>query len=215
MSDQVWDQPRRVPYGTGIVTAQQISPFPAVRVQFPDRDNMISYWLPVATSRASKTGDFEYSMPDIGDQVSVVMDEHHEMGYVSGSVPSNVDTTPAGVTLNKSWFFQTKDGTINQYDRSTSSWSVAFTNSNGNVTISLSGGSTFKMNNDGTVLVQDAHGTQLELDNAGNVKITGNLNVTGSITEGFGTGSTVGVGTHDHSGISVGTKNSGPPVPNT
>lgn len=213
MSD-TWTQPRRVPYEKGIVTAQQLTPYPAVRVQLPDRDNMITYWLPISTGRASKTGDFFYSMPDVGDQVSVVMDEHYESGYVSGSLPSTVDTTPSGASLNMSFYVQTKDGTTFAYDRNAHSLAVAFTGAGGSASISLSGGSTFELNADGTVLVQDKHGSKIAMDNAGNVNITGNLTVTGTITEGFGTGSTVGVSTHDHTGGTISGK-TGPPIPNT
>jgi phage baseplate assembly protein gpV len=153
-------------------------------------------------------------MPDIGDQVSVIMDEHNENGYVSGSLPSNVDITPVGVTLNKTFFIQTKDGTTFQYDRSTSSYSVAFTDAAGSISITMQTGASFTLASDGTLTLQDAHGTQLELDNAGNCYCSGNLRVKGTITEGFGTGATVGVSTHQH-GTGSAAAGTVAPTPNT
>ncbi len=47
-----------------------------VRVAFPDRDQMLSYWLPILFSKTQN--DKSYWIPDIGEQVVCLMDEHDE-----------------------------------------------------------------------------------------------------------------------------------------
>ena len=57
-----------------------------VRVAFPDRDQMLSYWLPILFPKTQN--DKSYWVPDIGEQVVCLMDEHDEAGAVLGAIYS-------------------------------------------------------------------------------------------------------------------------------
>ena len=84
-----------------------------VRVEFPDRDNLVSDWLPVMQDFA--LGNQSYRLPDEGTQVVCLMDEHYEAGVVIGAIYSDVDPPPV---TNKDLFYRRfKDGSIIQYDR--------------------------------------------------------------------------------------------------
>jgi GpV-like protein with Apex motif len=48
---------------------------------------------------------------------------------------------------------------------------------------------------------------------SGGIKLTGNLQVTGTITQGEGGGDQVSLATHTHSGVTTGSGTSGPPTP--
>jgi hypothetical protein len=51
---------------------------------------------------------------------------------------------------------------------------------------------------DGTFQITDKNGVMLQTDPSGNLKLTGNLQVTGSITAGFGGADQIGLQTHKH-----------------
>lgn len=96
----------------GIVVARE----PAtcrVRVQFPDRDEMVSDWLPVGQRKT--LGDFDYWLPDTGTQVYCLMDEHCEAGVVLCAIYSDADLPP--VTDGNLFYKKFSDGTVIQYDR--------------------------------------------------------------------------------------------------
>ena len=84
------------------------------RVQFPDLDGMLSFWLPVMQTRTR--GDTMYWLPEEGEQVIVVMDAEMESGVILGCIYSNVDVPPeSGGDVRQITF---KDGTRITYDRS-------------------------------------------------------------------------------------------------
>lgn len=63
------------------------------RVQFPDHDNVQSYWLQVMQGRTR--GDQTYWMPQVGEHVVVMMDQGEEAGVIAGAIYSEADTPPA------------------------------------------------------------------------------------------------------------------------
>ncbi|MGH3265040.1 MAG: phage baseplate assembly protein V, partial [Trebonia sp.] len=223
------------PFRVGIVSAQQLSPFPAVRVQFPDRDNVVSGWLPPVV-RCSQD-DKDFWLPDIGEQVVCLMDEHDENGAVLGAIYSEADTA-------KSWAaagvrgFQASDGAIVTYNRNNHTLTAQLP-TGATATISTGQGSKMVLGSDGTALVRDAAGAYVKATNDGNVHVNGNLLVagtisttagtwgdghgtitgsltaTGELTAKYGTGSVVNLSTHDTSAVQSGGGTSGPPVPNT
>jgi hypothetical protein len=80
-----------------------------------------------------------------------------------------------------------------------------------NVAVSGKGGINLTATGQGSIVVNSAQ----EIDvTAPSLKVTGDLHVTGSVTEGFGTGSTFRLGTHHHQPDSHGDTVPGP-VPNT
>jgi phage baseplate assembly protein V len=163
-------------FRTGLVTAQNIAAG-QVRVRFPDRDNIVSFWLPV---HALGTQDDKFWwMPDIGEQVVVLMDEHDEYGTVVGSMYSTADTPPGWAGPNVRGI-QFSDGTILRYDRSAHMLTAALGNG-GSATLSTPLGNEVVLGSDGTVTLQDQKGASVKLSNDGNVRVNGNLLVSGTI----------------------------------
>lgn len=116
-----------------------------VRVTFADYDQMTSWWLFVV---APKTQDDKaYWMPDAGEQVVCLMDEHDEDGAVLGAVYSQADTTP--VQSADKWHVAIKDGAVFEYDRSSHELKVELPK-DGKVTITANQ-ATIQIDTDGTV----------------------------------------------------------------
>ena len=120
-----------------------------VRVRFPDRNNMLSYWLPIVVTKSQD--DKAYWLPDLGEQVVCTMDEHDEDGAVLGAIYSSVDTTPAGVSANIRQLLLS-DGANFKYDKGTHA-----------LTVALPAGATMTVT---------ANGATIEIDSSGNVLIS-------------------------------------------
>jgi phage baseplate assembly protein V len=84
-----------------------------VRVQFPDVDAIVSYWLPVLQLKTLL--DKTYWMPDINEHVACLMDNKGEEGVVLGAIYSAADSTPVNSKDKRHVRFD--DGTILEYDR--------------------------------------------------------------------------------------------------
>ncbi|WP_176244131.1 phage baseplate assembly protein V [Pseudoruegeria aquimaris] len=63
------------------------------RVQFPDHDNVQSYWLQVLQGRTRT--DRTYWMPAVGEHVVVIMDQGEEAGVIAGAIYSAADAPPS------------------------------------------------------------------------------------------------------------------------
>jgi phage baseplate assembly protein V len=134
-------------YRVGIVKVQD--PAKArVRVTFPDRDQMESWWLPVVFAKTQN--DKSYWIPDIGEQVVCVMDELDEDGAVLGAIYSSVDRPPTASADKIHWTF--KDGAAFEYDRSVHSLQVNIPN--------------------GGVVAIVANGASIAIDGSGNIVVT-------------------------------------------
>ncbi|MGH7917527.1 MAG: phage baseplate assembly protein V [Candidatus Binataceae bacterium] len=143
-------------FRVGIVSAQD--PASArVRVVFPDRDQLQSWWLPIVVAKTHR--DKMYYLPDVGEQVVCLMDAHDEDGAVLGAIYSTVDQTPAQ-SLDK---FQISfaDGSAFEYDRGVHALSVT-----------LAGGATFALSANGASVKLDASGN-LILTAAGEIELGG------------------------------------------
>lgn len=75
---------------------------------------MVSGWLDVL-ARATHV-DKSYWLPDVGDQVAVILDEREEAGCIVGAVYSSADPVPAGASVNKR-ILRFGDGGVVEYDR--------------------------------------------------------------------------------------------------
>jgi phage baseplate assembly protein V len=91
----------------GLVQAVD-APNGRVRVQFPDEDNLVSDWLPVAMPFA--LGARAFWLPRTGSQVAVLLDEHGEDGVVLGALYSQADPPP-GVASAHLFHLEMEDGT--------------------------------------------------------------------------------------------------------
>jgi phage baseplate assembly protein V len=122
-------------YRVGIVKAQD-AVNARVRVTFPDRDQLQSWWLPVVFAKAQN--DKAYWIPDVGEQVVCTMDEYDEDGAVLGAIYSSADRPPVASVDKLHWGF--KDGAAFEYDRSAHSFQMSIPNG-GTVTIAANGAS--------------------------------------------------------------------------
>ena len=118
-----------------------------VRVAFPDCDQLLSYWLPIVFTKTQN--DKGYWVPDIGEQVVCLMDEHDEAGAVLGAIYSSADTPP--VQSADKCHMSFKDGASIEYDRAAHALAVSLPNG---ATMSIS-----------------ANGASIAIDASGNVKI--------------------------------------------
>jgi phage baseplate assembly protein V len=118
-----------------------------VRVAFPDRDQLLSYWLPIVFTKTQN--DKGYWVPDIGEQVVCLMDEHDEAGAVLGAIYSSADTPP--VQSADKYHMSFKDGANVEYDRAAHALAVSLPNG---ATMSIS-----------------ANGASIAIDASGNVKV--------------------------------------------
>ncbi|EBS7636634.1 phage baseplate assembly protein V [Salmonella enterica] len=84
-----------------------------VRVTLPECDNLRSNWLPVLQRNTQNNKD--YWLPDIGEQVEVLLDDNGEDGVVLGAVYSSVDTAPLASRDKR--YVQFSDGAAFEYDR--------------------------------------------------------------------------------------------------
>ncbi|OGT98200.1 MAG: hypothetical protein A2079_06315 [Geobacteraceae bacterium GWC2_48_7] len=96
----------------GIISAIDASKC-AARVQFPDQDDVVSYWLPVVQPKTLK--DRFYFMPDVGEHVVCLLDDNGESGVILGAIYSDADPTP--VADPDKYHVTFEDGTILEYDR--------------------------------------------------------------------------------------------------
>ena len=83
------------------------------RVRLPDYENLRTAWLPVLQSKTLR--DKHYHLPDIGEQVCVLLDGQGEAGVIIGAVYSNVDRPPVASADKHHVRFD--DGASIEYDR--------------------------------------------------------------------------------------------------
>lgn len=84
-----------------------------VRVRLPTCDNLRTAWLPVLQRNTQNNKD--YGLPDVGEQVSLLLDADGDDGVVLGAVYSEVDR-PAVANRDKRRV-DFADGTVVEYDR--------------------------------------------------------------------------------------------------
>lgn len=152
-------------FRVGIVSAQNPASV-QVRVTFPDRNQMQSWWLGVVVPKSQN--DKAYWIPDIGEQVVCLMDEYDEDGAVLGALYSTVDQPPVNSTDKYHWTM--KDGATFEYDRAAHALAVA-----------LPTAGTLSVSANGATITIDASG-DVSVIAAGQMNITGGgqVNVTGS-----------------------------------
>ena len=117
-------------YRLGIVT--QTDPARCrVKVRFPARDNVESWWLAVEQRKTHR--DKAYWMPDVGEHVACHLDAHGEDGVVSGAIYSSADPVPVASQDKRRTTYD--DGTVEEYDRAQHHWLLDLTANGGTVEI--------------------------------------------------------------------------------
>lgn len=99
-------------YRRGVVSAVDPDRCRA-RVKLPDRGDFETAWLDVIQQNTLTNRD--YALPDVGELVAVLLDEHDEAGCILGAIytSNNLPTSP-GASIRRVTF---GDGTFVEYDR--------------------------------------------------------------------------------------------------
>lgn len=150
-------------FRTGVVNRVDIQTA-RIRVVFLDRDHMSSYWLPIVVPKTQN--DKSYWIPDVGEQVVCLMDDHDEAGAVLGSIYSTTDLPP--VQSADKYHFSFNDGASFEYDRAAHTFSVSLP-SPATLSVTASGAS-IEIDTDGNIKVVPAAGGQIQLGIAGGLK---------------------------------------------
>jgi phage baseplate assembly protein V len=141
-------------FRVGLVKQQDIQGA-RVRVAFPDRDQMLSFWLPILFPKTQT--DKAYWIPDVGEQVVCLMDEYDEAGAVLGAIYSSADTTP--VQSADKYHMTFKDGASAEYDRAAHALVVSLP---GEATLNVSAaGASIAIDASGNITVHAAGGINL------------------------------------------------------
>lgn len=158
-----------------------------VRVSLPECDNLRTHWLQVLQRNTQNNKD--YWLPDIGEQVEVLLDENGEDGIVLGAVYSSVDAPPVA-SLDKR-YVQFSDQAMFDYDRTTHRLTinggikeiviVADINITGNVDIRGDVSIIGDMSVKGDVGIVGDTSFLGMVDIKGNTDIVGNLATTGNV----------------------------------
>jgi phage baseplate assembly protein V len=133
------------------------------RVRLADFDNLRTASLPVLQPKTQD--DKHYWLPDIGEQVAVLLDGRGDDGLVLGAIYSSEDTAPVA-NIDKH-HVRYKDGAAFEYDRQSH-------------TLTINGGIDHIVIEVGADVTVKA-GTKVTID-VPDTEITGNLLVQGSIT---------------------------------
>jgi len=99
-------------FKTGVVTEVSTAKC-AARVQFPDNDGVVSFWLPVLQHKSLR--DKHYFVPDVNEHVACLLDDNGEAGVILGAIYSDADTPPVDSADKHHVTFE--DGTVLEYDR--------------------------------------------------------------------------------------------------
>ena len=196
-------------YRTGLV-AEQDAPTCRVRVRFPDRDNMLSWWLPIV-QRFTQSNQ-RFSLPDLGEQVACLMDATDEAGCVLGAIYSTADTTPPDMTGDKD-HTSYLDNAVFEYDRDSHTHKTSLPDAStqeltqGNAatrTVTLGAGSTdTKTLGAGGVVTEQILSSGTRLTKIGAGTITEQIDGAGLYLIHVGTGSIV-IRTNDGGMLTIG-----------
>lgn len=170
-------------FATGTVSA--IDPVNVrARVRLPDHDNLRTWWLDVMQNNTYKNKD--YCMPDVGEQVKVLMTPDGVEGVILGAVYSGKDTPVISDPDRRRTDFA--DGTFAEYDRKNNAMAIGGAiktltiTTHSDITLQTDTQVTVIAQNSATVKTQKATINSPETEITGNTTIKKNLLVEGSIT---------------------------------
>ncbi|EDT3088652.1 phage baseplate assembly protein V [Salmonella enterica subsp. enterica serovar Newport] len=106
-------------FATGTVSAIDPKTVRA-RVRLPDHDNLRTWWLDVMQNNTYKNKD--YCLPDVGEQVKVLMTPDGVEGVILGAVYSSQDTPVISDPDKRRTDFA--DGTFVEYDRKNNAMAI-------------------------------------------------------------------------------------------
>jgi phage baseplate assembly protein V len=184
-----WGGQPHDPYARGIVYAIGTEEWLGfVRVKFPDRGNLISWWLNVGVRKTQN--DKDWWIPDVGEMVTCLMDRDYENGTVLCSMYSSADVPPEGATVNQR-IIEFSDGAVIKYDRSAHA-----------LTANLPAGATAAISAPGGLTAN-----QVQIDSSGNITTPGKISAGGDVVAG-----SISLQQHVHPGVQSGSSNTGQPT---
>ena len=203
-------------FRTGIVKQQDLVNA-KVRVAFAERDQMLSYWLPICFQKTQN--DKSYWIPDVGEQVVCLMDDRDEAGTVLGSIYSTVDRPPTdpntGNPVQSGDIEQHtyKDGTTVQFNRATKQMLAKFSDGASFKYDAIGKALTVALPSGGTMSVT-ANGATLSIDASGNVTVhaAGGINLITSAHNDSVDDIINKFNSHVHSGVQTGSGDTGVPT---
>ncbi|MCT2386793.1 phage baseplate assembly protein V [Erwinia pyrifoliae] len=139
------------------------------RVRLPECDNMRTNWLNVLQRNTQNNKD--YWLPDVGEQVEVLLDANGEDGVILGAVYSDVDKPPFGNKDVRGT--QYADGAEFSYNRATHTLTIR--GGIEHIVIHVQTNVTIKAK----AVVIDAQSTNF----TGNINVDGDITSTGSIMD--------------------------------
>ncbi|MGG6116260.1 phage baseplate assembly protein V [Salmonella enterica] len=154
------------------------------RVRLPDHDNLRTWWLDVMQNNTYKNKD--YCMPDVGEQVKVLMTPDGVEGVILGAVYSGKDTPVISDPDRRRTDFA--DGTFVEYDRKNNAMAIGGAiktltiTTHSDITLQTDTQVTVIAQNSATVKTQKATINSPETEITGNTTIKKDLLVEGSIT---------------------------------
>ncbi|EAA6553198.1 phage baseplate assembly protein V [Salmonella enterica subsp. diarizonae] len=170
-------------FATGTVSAIDPKTVRA-RVRLPDHDNLRTWWLDIMQNNTYKNKD--YCMPDVGEQVKVLMTPDGVEGVILGAVYSGKDTPVISDPDRRRTDFA--DGTFAEYDRKNNAMAIGGAiktltiTTHSDITLQTDTQVTVIAQNSATVKTQKATIDSPETEITGNTTIKKNLLVEGSIT---------------------------------
>lgn len=157
-----------------------------VRVRLPECDNLRTAWLPVLQRNTQNNKD--YWLPDIGEQVEVLLDDNGEDGLVLGAIYSAADVPMLADKDTRAVTFA--DGAHIEYDRRTHTLTI-----NGGVQhIAISSGVDVVVNAQrvtinapettvtGKLLVQGQLTYESGMSGSGGANLNGNVSISGNVS---------------------------------
>ncbi|WP_416739212.1 phage baseplate assembly protein V [Pseudomonas sp. NFX71] len=151
-----------------------------IRVRLADRDNVESYWLNIPQRNTQGT-QRRPLMPELGEQVAVLLDSDGVGGVYLGGIYSIAEPPP--VVDEDTDYVRFSDGTVSTYDRVSRL-----------MTLDCAGALLLKCGKNITIqagepLVVNAPSATLEIPQVtlkGNLQVTGDIQATGTIMDAGG-----------------------------
>ncbi|MDD1016829.1 phage baseplate assembly protein V [Pseudomonas rubra] len=151
-----------------------------IRVRLDDRDGVESFWLnvPQRNSQGTKRRPL---MPEIGEQVAVLLDEDGVGGVYLGGIYSTAEPPP--VVDEDTDYVRYSDGTVVSYDRAAG---VMTLNSVGELVVKCTRSVTLEAGQPVVVMAPSATLRIPQVTLEGNLQVNGNINATGAVMDAGG-----------------------------
>ncbi|WP_433886056.1 phage baseplate assembly protein V [Pseudomonas vranovensis] len=151
-----------------------------IRVRLDDRDGVESFWLNVPQRNAQGTKRRPL-MPEIGEQVAVLLDEDGVGGVYLGGIYSTAEPPP--VVDEDTDYVRYSDGTVVSYDRAAG---VMMLDSVGTLLLKCVRNITIQSGEPVVVKAPSANLVIPQVTLDGNLQVNGNVNATGTIMDAGG-----------------------------